>query len=218
MDKNEIIRLIEQNKLIVILRGLNLDQLRNTVGALYEAGVRICEVTYNSMGNPSDQITASYIQTLVNEFKGRMIIGAGTVLSARQVELTAAVGGKFIISPDVNEEVIKKTVEKGLVSIPGALTPSEATAANRYGADFVKLFPNNEMKASYLKAIAVPLSHIKFLAVGGVNENNIAEYLNAGAYGAGISAGIVDKTAIENGDYAFITSLAKKYIDAIKNL
>ena len=197
------------------MRGLNLDELIKTVSAVREGGIRCCEVTYDSTGNPSDEQTASYIKTLVEKFPD-MHIGAGTVLTEKQVELTAAAGGEYIISPDTNVDVIKKTRELGLVSMPGALTPSEATLANRTGADFVKLFPNSEMKPSYLKAVAVPLSHIKFLAVGGVTETNAADYLRSGAVGIGVANGIINKQKIKEGKFAELTELARKYVEAVK--
>jgi 2-dehydro-3-deoxyphosphogluconate aldolase/(4S)-4-hydroxy-2-oxoglutarate aldolase len=100
--------------------------------------------------------------------------------------------------------------------MPGALTPSECTLAHRSGADFIKLFPNSEMKPTYLKAISAPLSHLKFIAVGGVNENNVASYLEAGAVGIGVASAIIDKKLIESGNYESLTTLAKKYVDAIK--
>ena len=114
--------------------------------------------------------------------------------------------------------MIRRTRELGLVSIPGSLTPSEATLAHRSGADFIKLFPNGEMKPSYLHAVAVPLSHLKFLAVGGVNENNLADYIRAGACGIGVATGIVNKEKIKAGDYAAITALARKYVAAAESL
>ncbi len=102
-------------------------------------------------------------------------------MSEEQVETAANAGAQFIISPDCYEPVIKKIRELGLVSMPGCLTPTEAAMAHRWGADFVKLFPNSEFKLSYLKALIAPLSHIKFLSVGGVNENNLRDFIDAGA-------------------------------------
>jgi 2-dehydro-3-deoxyphosphogluconate aldolase/(4S)-4-hydroxy-2-oxoglutarate aldolase len=145
-----------------------------------------------------------------------MVIGAGTVLTESQVELTKNAGGKFIISPDTNPEIIKKTRELGLVSIPGALTPSEATLANRSGADFVKLFPNGEVKPTYLKALVAPLSHIKFLAVGGVSAANAKETLAMGAVGIGVATAIANKDLIKKGDYEGITRLARDFVNAVK--
>ncbi|MBQ8513663.1 MAG: bifunctional 4-hydroxy-2-oxoglutarate aldolase/2-dehydro-3-deoxy-phosphogluconate aldolase [Clostridia bacterium] len=217
MNRNTVIEAIEKHKIIVILRGLTRDQLINTAEAMYKGGIRLAEVTYDSLGNPSDEETAANIRALAKAFPG-MHIGAGTVLTERQAELTAEAGGKFIISPDTNPDVIRRTRELGLVSIPGSLTPSEATLAHRSGADFIKLFPNGEMKPSYLHAVAVPLSHLKFLAVGGVNENNLADYIRAGACGIGVATGIVNKEKIKAGDYAAITALARKYVAAAESL
>ena len=98
-----------------------------------------------------------------------------------------------------------------MVSIPGVFTPSEAATAHRYGADFVKLFPNSEVAVSYLKALTVPLGHIKFLAVGGVTAENMQDYLNAGAKGIGVATAIADKTAIRAGDFEEITRRAKEF-------
>ena len=108
-------------------------------------------------------------------------------------------------------ETCKKTRELGMVSIPGVFTPSEAANAHRFGADFAKLFPNSEVEISYLKALAVPLSHIKFLAVGGVTSENMMDYLNAGAKGVGVATAIADKKAILAGDYEEITRRAKLF-------
>ena len=102
-----------------------------------------------------------------------------------------------------------------MVSIPGAFTPTEAANAHRFGADFVKLFPNSEVKISYLKALATPLSHIRFLAVGGVNADNLTEYLAAGAKGVGVATGIVNKERIAAGDFEAVTRLAKSYTSQI---
>ena len=145
-----------------------------------------------------------------------MLIGAGTVITEKQVELTAAAGGKFIISPDTFVDVIKKTRELGLVSMPGALTPSEIQTAHRAGADFVKMFPITNMGPEYVKAVKAPLSHIKLLAVGGVDNNNMADYLKVGISGFGIGSNITDKKMLANEDWAGITKLAEVYVAAAK--
>lgn len=208
------VRAIEEGRIVTILRGLTEEQLVLTCDAMARGGIRLAEVTFDACGDPTDETVAGYIRTLVTHFRGRMRIGAGTVLTERQVALAAEVGAEFIISPDTNEAVIRATRAAGLVSIPGAFTPSEATRAHRAGADFIKLFPNSEVKLSYLKALAVPLSHIRFLAVGGVNDENLADYLRAGACGVGIATGIVNKGLIAAGDYDGITALAEKYVRA----
>ena len=154
---------------------------------------------------------------LAEHFDGRMYIGAGTVLTEKQVKLTKDAGGKFIISPDTNRAVIEKTCSLGLVSMPGALTPSEIQSAHSFGADFVKLFPITNMGSSYVKAVKAPLSHIRLLAVGGIDEKNMSEYFKAGICGFGIGSNIVDKKLIEAGRFSEITELAQKYTAVLKN-
>ena len=136
-------------------------------------------------------------------------------MSVEQVKIAAEAGAEYMISPDTSEAVIKATREAGAVSIPGALTPTEVATAYAYGADFVKLFPAGELGLSYIKAIRAPLAHIPMLAVGGVNENNLGEFLKAGLDGFGIGSNIVDKKLIEKGDFAALTALAKRYTEQI---
>ena len=145
-----------------------------------------------------------------------MYIGAGTVLTPEQVRLTAEAGGAFIISPNTKQAVIEETKRLGLVSMPGAYTPSEIEDAHEYGADFVKLFPATSLGADYVKAVKAPLSHIRLLAVGGIDLNNIKDYLRAGACGFGMSSNIVDKKLLNEENYKGITDLAARYVAAVK--
>ena len=214
--REQIIKKVEEEKIIVIVRGVEKEKLIPLAEAMYKGGIRLLEVTYSANGKVSDEETAENIRMLSEYFEDRMYIGAGTVLTEKQVELTAQAGGKFIISPDTCPEVIKKTRELGLVSMPGALTPSEMQIAHRNGADFIKIFPITSMGASYVKAVKAPLSHLKMLAVGGVDENNIAEYLKAGINGFGLGSNIIDKKKIAENDWAGITNLAKKYVSLVK--
>ena len=214
--KNNVIKAIENEKLIVIVRGVEKEKLIPLAEAMYEGGVRILEITYDAKGIVTDEETAENIKMLATHFEGRMYIGAGTVLKESQVQLTKNAGGTFIISPDTNTDVIKKTSELGLVSIPGALTPSEIQKAHISGADFVKLFPVTSMGVEYVKAVSAPLSHIKLLAVGGVGLDNIPDYLKAGVSGFGLGSNIIDKKALDEGDYKTITELAKQYTMAVK--
>lgn len=211
------IQKIQKEKIITIVRGVPKEKIIPLARAMYDGGIRLIECTYDAGGTTSDEDTARNIEMLVKHFGAEMVVGAGTVLTQKQVELTKNAGGKFIISPDTNPAVIQKTKELGLVSIPGALTPSEITAATRCGADFVKIFPVNAMGGTdYIKAVSAPLSNIKFLAVGGVNEKNISDFLNAGFAGVGIGNGIVNAKMLENDDYEGITNLAMKFINNAK--
>lgn len=211
----EIIQTIKTSKIIAIVRGVESSRLIPLAEALYDGGIRLMEITYSADGSVSDAETADNIGSLTKHFKGKMYIGAGTVLTEDQVKKTFNDGGQFIISPNTDSEVIKYTKKLGMVSIPGALTPSEAETAKLAGADFVKLFPITSMGASYVKAITAPLSHIPFLAVGGVTPQNVREYLDAGVCGFGIGSNIINKEYISSGDYGKITELAREYFRAI---
>lgn len=211
-----VIQTIDKEKIIVIVRGVVREKLIPLAEAMYAGGIRLLEVTYSANGSVSDEDTAENIRILVEHFKDRMYIGAGTVLTEKQVELTAQAGGMFIISPDTYPEVIRKTREIGLVSIPGSITPSEMQTAYRNGADFIKIFPIINLGSSYVKALKAPLSHLKMLAVGGVDENNMTEYLKAGVNGFGLGSNIIDKKKIAENDWAGITALAQKYVALVK--
>lgn len=213
--REELIKTIEKEKLVVIVRGVKSEDLIPLVQALCEGGVRCLEVTYSANGSVTDEQTAENIRMLVDRFSGKAFIGAGTVLTEKQVELTKAAGGTFIVSPDTCPEVIRKTRELNMVSVPGAFTPTEMQTAHRSGADFIKLFPSN-FGASYVKTLLAPLSHLRILAVGGMQEKDLPEYLQAGACGFGIGGAIVDQTKIKAGDWGGIADLAKKYVAALR--
>ena len=209
---NSVIQTIDESKVIIIVRGVKLEKLLPLADALIAGGVKLMEITYTAHDESSDEETAATIRQLAEYTKGRMFVGAGTVTRKRQIDLTREAGGKFIISPDTDPEIIAYTKESGLVSIPGALTPSEITAAHRAGADFVKLFPANQMGASYLRAIKAPLSHVKILAVGSMDERTIPEYLAAGAHGFGIGTKFGNPEYLRDGNFEAITEAARQYI------
>jgi len=213
--REKIIETIEREKIITIVRGVQKEKLVPLAEAMYAGGIRLLELTYDATGAVSDEQTAKNIETLSERFEGKMYIGAGTVVTEKQVELTKAAGGSFIISPDTYGVVIEKTRKLDMVSMPGALTPTEIQTAHRHGADFVKLFPATSLGVEYVKAVKAPLSHVKLLAVGGINENNMSDYLKAGISGFGVGSNIVDKKLIEANDYLGISRLAEKYTRVI---
>ena len=213
--KNKVIEAIEKEKIIVIVRGVAKEKLIPLCNAMYEGEIRLLEVTFDASKKVSDLQTAENIKMLAEEFSGRMFIGAGTVLTKKQVELVKKAGGSFIISPNTDKKVIKATKKLGMVSMPGALTPSEIKMAVDFGADFVKLFPVSNFGPDYVKAVKAPLSNIKFTAVGGIDENNMKDYIKVGVSGFGIGTNIVNKTFVENNEYDKITALAKKYVEEL---
>ena len=216
--REKIIQAVLDEKIIAIVRGADPEQCVKVAQALYDGGIRLMEITYNQKDPSSWQTTADTIAAIARAFDGRMLVGAGTVTTPELVELTAKSGGMYVISPNCNEAVIRKTLELGLVSMPGALTPTEVLAAHDAGADFVKLFPAGNLGVAYAKAIMAPISHVKLLAVGGVNEHNVADFLKAGMAGAGIGGNLANKQWIAEGRYDKITETAKALVEAVKNI
>lgn len=207
---NEVVQFIEDNKVMVICRGLYNEDLMKVVDALYAGGVRLAEVTFDQNDPNAVEKTSGAIRQLKEKYPD-MKVGSGTVTSVEQVKATKEAGGEFCLSPNVNVEVIKATKEEGLVSIPGALTPTEILQAHEAGADIVKIFPAGWLGLRYLKDIKGPINHVKFLAAAGVNEENFADYLKAGYCAAGISGRLLDKKVIEQQNYAELTRRAQVF-------
>lgn len=215
--REEIIRQVEENKIIAIVRGIDPDKGLQVAQALYDGGIRMIEVTFNQKDVTKHADTESMICAISQYFGEKICVGAGTVTTVELVEKAARAGAKYIISPDAKEDVIKRTRQLGLVSMPGALTPTEITAAHGWGADFVKLFPAGSMGPGYVKAVKAPLNHIKLLAVGGVNPENVTQYLDAGCCGAGIGGNLVNQKWIEAGEFEKLTRTAAELVEKVKN-
>ena len=211
--RENVIRAILENKLIAIVRGLKEDKIVPLAQALGEGGIKMIEVTFNQSDPSSFSSTANAIRAIA---KNGIMAGAGTVCTKEQLEIAAEAGALYIIAPNVNAEIIAEAGKKGLVTIPGALTPTECMDAHNAGADFIKLFPIGSMGPEYLKALRAPLSHLKFMGVGGVNETNLKEYLAAGAVGFGVGGNLVKSDWIEAGEFDKIIALAKKYVEAVR--
>ncbi|MBQ8879807.1 MAG: bifunctional 4-hydroxy-2-oxoglutarate aldolase/2-dehydro-3-deoxy-phosphogluconate aldolase [Clostridia bacterium] len=212
----DTVELIKKHKLIAIIRNVESEDLLPLCQALYDGGVRLVEVTFSSDGL-SDEKIGRDIRLISEHFDGRLVVGAGTVITKKQVFLTRKAGGKFIISPNTNRSIIRKTKKLGLVSIPGALTPTEIAYAYSFGADFVKVFPTEALGGEYIKAVRAPLSNVPLLAVGGVDLANLKEYLKAGVDGVGIGSNIVHKGYIEQKNFAAIRCLAHEYVEIIES-
>ncbi|MBS5703672.1 MAG: bifunctional 4-hydroxy-2-oxoglutarate aldolase/2-dehydro-3-deoxy-phosphogluconate aldolase [Butyricicoccus pullicaecorum] len=209
----EIKEQIDREKVIAIVRGVSREKCLKVADALYEGGVRLMEVPFNPEDSSSDEETADCIAAIVGKYAGRMLAGAGTVLTVKQVELTAQAGGSYTIAPNTNADVIRRTVELGMVAMPGAMTPTEIEHAHECGAEYVKLFPAANLGTDYVKAIRAPLSHIKLLAVGGVSEKNFADFLKAGMCGAGVGGNLANREWIEAGEFGKITGVARRLVE-----
>ena len=216
--KEEIIKYISQHKIIAIVRGIYGEECKKLAYALQAGGISLLEVTFDQNDSASVFRTADTIRMLNDTEDLHMYVGAGTVTTHEMCQLAKNAGAQFVISPNTEKAIIQQTAEYGMVSIPGAMTPTEIIKAYEYGADFVKVFPVSELGVSYVKAIRSPLNHIRMLAVGGVNEHNISQFLKAGMVGVGVGGNLVNKKWIAEGKFDQITKMAEEFVKAAKEV
>lgn len=214
--KEQMIQTILKEKVIAIVRGIYGQDCLNLARALYAGGVKLMEVTFDQKSSDERLKTAETIRLLNQELGTQMAFGAGTVTTTEMVALAKEAGARFIISPDTNEDVIRATAAADMVSIPGGFTPTEMAQACRWGADFVKVFPINFMGPSYIKTVAAPLSHVRMLAVGGVDGSNVADYLAAGAFGVGVAGCLFKKDWVLAGQWDRITQATQTFMDTVR--
>lgn len=200
---------ITVHKIVAILRGIQADDVLKIAGALSDGGVKIIEVTLNS---PNALLV---IEQLNSAYGNQLLVGAGTVLDVSDAKAAIAAGAKFLISPNVDIAVIKAAKDAGILSIPGAFTPTEIVTAHNNGADIVKVFPAPD--AAYIKNILAPLNHIKLMPTGGINLTNIKSFKDAGATAFGIGSSLVNNQSIIDETYLQqLTIKAGNFIAAIR--
>lgn len=207
---------VREKKVIAIVRGLSKEHMLGLSEALYAGGIDLVEVTFHQARPDTWADTAAAIRQIATEMQGRILPGAGTVMTEEQLELAYEAGAQYIITPNTNPALIEKTKAKGLCCFPGAFSPSEITTAYNAGADAVKVFPAGQLGPAYIKAVRAPLSHIPMMAVGGINEKNVADFMAAGCIGVGVGGNLVNKEWIEKGQWQDITDLAAAYRKAVE--
>jgi 2-dehydro-3-deoxyphosphogluconate aldolase / (4S)-4-hydroxy-2-oxoglutarate aldolase len=199
--------IIERVGLIPVLRAKSSAQAHAVVEAMIAGGVTIVEVTMTVPG------AVDLLKELKGEHGSSLLLGAGTVTTAAQAEATIEAGAEFVVSPSLHPDVINATRSNGKLSIPGALTPTEAITAWDSGADYVKIFPCSAVGgASYLKALLAPFPHLKLIPTGGVTLQTAESFLQSGARALGIGSDLVNLAAIDSGHPELITDAARAYL------
>lgn len=199
--------------IIAIIRGVEPEICLRLAQAYVKGGINMVEVTFNQKAPDTWKDTAKAIRSIKEHFNGDVHVGAGTVLTEEQLRICEDAGGEYMITPNVNTALIRKCVADGLTAMPGAMTPSEAVDAFNAGASYVKIFPAGTLGPGYIKAIKAPLSHIPFLAVGGIGPDNIADFIKAGCVGAGVGGNLTNKEWINAGEWDKITATATALVN-----
>ena len=211
--KVEIESAVREGRIIAIIRGFAPDTCLRLAEAYAKGGIRLVEVTFNQKMPETWKDTAVAIRAIKERFAGAVRVGAGTVLAEEQLSMCEQAGGEYMITPNVNCALIRECVRRELVAMPGALTPSEAVEAWEAGASFVKIFPAGSLGPGYVKAMRAPLSHIPFLAVGGISPDNVADFMKAGCVGAGVGGNLTNKEWIAAGAWEKIEEVARRLVE-----
>jgi 2-dehydro-3-deoxyphosphogluconate aldolase / (4S)-4-hydroxy-2-oxoglutarate aldolase len=199
---------ILKHKIVAIIRGAEPGDVLEIAEALHRGGVRCVEITLNS----ADALNV--IGNISKKMGDRILVGAGTVLNANEASDAIAAGAKFIISPVMSIETIRKTKELGAVSIPGAFTPTEIFNAYSAGADIIKVFPGVS-GPGFIKEVLAPLPFIPLMPTGGISLQNLHEFKSAGAVAFGIGKSLVDtKQKVSDAYLNEIVLNAQKFMEA----
>lgn len=210
----KVMEAVKKSRIIVVARGLEENDVIPFCEAVAEGGIRLVEIPYNQLSSTRLEDTAKRIAMIKKHFGDKLLVGAGTVLNTEEVAAAADADAEYILSPSFDESVVRYTKERGLASFPGIMTPTEAQNAHLCGADMVKVFPTGVLGIPYLKAVRVPLSHIGMIAMGGVNEENLGDFLKV-CEAVGIGNGICNKELLKSGNFAEITRRAKAFTSQI---
>lgn len=202
--------LFDKMPLVGILRGFPPSKMTK-MGELYAgAGLTTLEITMNTDG------ATDTIASLVEALGAKLNIGAGTVCNIQELDQALGAGAQFIVSPIVDEEVIKKCVALGVPVFPGAYTPTEIYRSWALGATMVKVFPASKLGPEYIKEVLAPLNQIQLLPTGGISLDNMAAFIKAGAKGFGIGSALVPKALVEKEEWEALSQHFNQFVTRYK--
>ncbi len=210
MSKEQLLASILGIGIVPIVRADSAEQALQAAKAIYRGGIRALEVTMTVPG------AIRVLEKVADEFGDRITLGAGTVLDPETARSCMLAGARFFVSPSISVPTIEMCNRYSMVTMPGALTPTEVVTAWEAGADLVKIFPaGNAGGPSYIRALKAPLPHISMVPTGGVSLANAAEFFEAGASAIAVGGDIVGKKELDSGDYDGIEAKARRFREVV---
>jgi 2-dehydro-3-deoxyphosphogluconate aldolase/(4S)-4-hydroxy-2-oxoglutarate aldolase len=200
---------LEAARVVAILRRTDASSAVETARALVAGGVRCLEVTFDSPG------VLDMLAAIGAALGDQVLLGAGTVLDRAAADAALAAGARFLVSPHFDVDLVRPLAERGVVWLPGALTPTEILAAWRAGAAAVKVFPAGGLGPGYLKDVLAPLRGIRLVPTGGVDADNAAAFIRAGAWGLGVGSALVDQQLVAERRFDELTARAQRLTSAV---
>lgn len=209
MQRVKVLEVIKRTKVIAIIRGGKDWPISQIVTALYAGGIRAIEITMNT---PE---AFRHIQESTGLGLPDLEIGAGTILDGETAVAAMRAGASFVLTPTLEPEVLRVCNLYGILGIPGVFTPTEVIQAYELGALAVKIFPAGVVGAGYIRDLKGPLPHVELIPVGGVNLQNAAGFIQAGAFAIGVGGELVDKATVARGDLRALTAKADEFLRTI---
>lgn len=207
--KLNVLRKIIESGLVAVIRAESKEQAARIAEACALGGVGALEITFTVPG------AAQAIEHLTNEFSGRILVGAGTVLDPETARIAILAGATFVVSPAVNSETARLCNRYQIPYMPGAGTVGEVIAAMECGADIVKVFPGEILGPAFVKAVKGPLPQAHLMPTGGVTLENVSAWISAGSIVLGVGSNLT--AGAKSGDFAAITRLAQQFVEKIKS-
>ena len=208
--KEENLKLMSESGIISVIRAESSTELFQVASALKEGGIKVVEVT---MTTPD---ALEVIKEISGRFKEEILIGVGTVLDPETARAAILAGAEFIVCPTLNKEVITLAHRYSKVVIPGAFTPTEILTAWEVGADLVKVFPAGVGGPSYIKSLKGPLPQIPLVPTGGVDLDNVASFIEVGAFAVGVGSSLVKKEFLKEKNFEGLIEFSKKFREAVE--
>ena len=200
----EVVRWIERDRAVAVVRTDAPDKLVEIAQALRAGGIICFEVTM-TVPNAIEGIHA-----VTREMRGSVLVGAGSVTDAETTQRAVEAGARYVVSPVFKREVVEAAHAAGAAAMPGCFTPTEILTAHEAGADVVKVFPAGVLGPGFIKGVLAPLPHLRLMPTGGVSLDNAAEWLRAGAVAVGAGSALVQADAVAAGDWRRLTDNARR--------
>jgi len=204
--------LLEQMPIVAIARNLKADDLYTLLPGFRQAGLTTLEITLNTPG------AEKMIEAFAKEFAGKLNIGAGTVRNMDELGRALRAGASFIVTPILDERVIRECRHQHIPVFPGAFTPTEIYRAWQWGASIVKVFPATAVEPAYFRDVMAPLDEVKLMPTGGVTLETIPGFYKAGASAFGIGSPLFDKELISRRDWHGLQEHFAKFSQLIETL
>lgn len=210
MKRSEILQQLIDGGVVAVIRLADAKKLQKVIKAIAKGGVRAIEIT---MTVPN---AVEMIREMARAPSADILLGAGTVTDRQTAAKVIEAGAKFVVGPILDLQIIKECHERDTVVIPGCYTPTEIFTAWNAGADIVKIFPATSLGPGFVKDLRGPFPDIRVMPTGGVSIDNVGEWIKAGAVAVGVGSDLLDKKAIEAGQFDALTERARRMVENLK--